>query len=123
MVMSVSTASPFETHRRGEEFPPRSWSLAFVRSIPLVAWRWPLLGAERRREGGRVGLEARAPGVRGRVESGQPVEAHLPARSVSSGATSRQLVDEHQAGAAAIGKELESKNLLPPSERERIRLV
>src|SRR5439155_19921296 len=77
-------------------------------SIALVAWRRPLLGAELRRKRGRVGLEARLPRVRARLESGQPVEAYLPARGVSSGAIGRKLIDEHQAGAAAVGRELES---------------
>src|SRR3954454_1995423 len=85
-------------------------------SVALVARRWALLRAERRREGRGIGLEARFPRIGRRFESGQAVQAGLPAGRVARRGARRELVDQDQAGAVAVGMQLEAQRLLAPRE-------
>ena len=62
---------------------------------------------EHRLERGRVGLEARPPGVGSGVEPGEAVQAHVPTGGVSRRRSRRKLVDEVQTKANTIAHLLE----------------
>src|SRR5207247_8160145 len=81
------------------------------------------LRAEHRLERGSVALVERLPSVRGGLETLEPIEAPLPAGRVAGGRVRRQLVDQDEPRAFALGRELESERVVAPGEREHVRLV
>jgi nitrite reductase/ring-hydroxylating ferredoxin subunit len=96
---------------------------ALLGEVSLVSRRRAGLRTDHRFELGGVGIETRLPGTRVRRQSGQVIETGVPARRVARGRVGRQLVDEHQARPAVLGREFEPEHLLAPGEREQVRFV
>jgi predicted AAA+ superfamily ATPase len=93
----------------GRGCPDQRLSQTRASGVTLVLGRRAVLRADDRLERGGVGSEPAAPRVRFRRAPGQPVEAGRPAGRVPGGPARLELVGEHQAGALAVGVQLEPR--------------